>query len=524
MINMAAPRRSSRFRRATAAAVTIVAAVITRPCQASGLSDFCPVPCPVNDSRKVARYRGEVSSTWQQVQWCRQIALQYFDLLNAIGPNGPLAAELTRLPGKVSSVFDTFRAALPAMLSPGDLADPRTAAEILKTSLFDPGGSGANRTTDRVILAMRRANQLTTESLNALATGLHAYSRLVDVAADGGRQTVLASQAGNMRSDLAANTAARQALVDNVAGLHQLLSSWAAAEALASAAVNTTTLGRVPAATAPSSPLSTRLQNQAGELETLRQVRATVNQMDATVSALTALHNERRAAKAIVAQYPGLWNTVESHDAAIAFRDAAARTAAGLLGRVFVDGQAAFQAVTVRLLALDTTSWTDDGAKALAATTAVGAVVAALRADPVGFGGLPGGGLDPSQPTADAKQFFNLLQDSLLAWLEDDKLERFWRPLRHNADLAIGRLDSRLGQIASRRGFDIVGPAAAAEEAELQAQFDWQVRQLAAASSRGFGDDQKAAVASMVGAMQRAVAGVRGDPGTDAFVTVAWPQ
>ncbi len=508
----------------------VVAAVIAltnaaaTPARAFGLIDLCPAPCPVYDPAKAAKYLDEAQSAWQQVRQCQEIAKQYSDMLNTFGPSGPLAMELRRVPGNVSGVFATFKTALPGMLKSDDLTDPRAVAEILKTSLFDPSGQEVVKLSDRAASGAQKSELVTAEFLGALAEGFHAYARLVDVAVDGGRQTVLASQATNTRSDLAANISARQAMVDNLGGTQQLLSSWAAAEALDSATVNTETLGKVPAVTAPSSPLAAGLAAKADTLNALRQTRATVNKMDTTISALTSLHNERRAANVMVAQYPGLRNTVDSHNAAIGFRDAEAATASGLLGQVFVDGHAAFQAVTARLLRLDTTCWTDNATKNAAAVAAARAVTDSIQTDAAGFGSPLNPGSTSDLQGEGWRDFVDSLNNSLAAWLEDDKLERFWRPLGHDAERAIGRLDQRLAEIAGRRGFDVTSNAASAEEAALLALFQKQIQQLSTADSQGFSDSQKTTVAAMVGVLQKAAFGVQADPEAKAFVTVAWPQ
>ena len=110
------------------------------------------------------------------------------------------------------------------------------------------------------------------------------------------------------------------------------------------------------------------------------------------------------------------------------------------------------------------------------------------------------------------------------AWLEDDKLERFWHPLRRDAEVAIDRLDQRLSQISQRRGLDITGSTALGREQSLLSEFNGQLGQLSNLGAQGFDAAQRAMVAAFVGAFQQAASAVRADAGAGTFVAVAWPQ
>ncbi len=486
----------------------------------------CPSPCSVYDSAKVADFLDEAEQAWQKVEQCRQIADRYLSLVTTFGPNGPLATELRRVPDSVSGVLKTFKASFPQMLNPGDLGNPRAVAEILKTALFEPKSLDAVKLTDSVGRVGLRSASMADEAVNALATGLHGYKRLTDVATDGGRQTVSASKAANVRTDLAAGSSTRQALIDNLAGLEELLSSWAATEATAAAATHTAPLDKLPASStaAQNSPLAVSLQAETDRLDKLRQMRLAVNQLDVTTSALTSLHNERHAALVMLAQYPGLRNTVASDDAAIQFRAADAAAAVSLLAQIFTDGDATFQLAQKQLSALDTTGWKDNATKIQAANTAAQAVVQAIIANPQVYGTVRS---DPSAATTENDRSIRLaeaLSNSFSSWLEDDKLERFWAPLRRDADAAISSLDQRLKEISDRRGFDISGSAAAEGENALLVQFDQQLQQMPISGQQGATDDQKNTLATYLAAFQDAAAAIRSDGAAGRFVTVRWPS
>jgi hypothetical protein len=485
----------------------------------------CPSPCPIADQAKLIDFVDEVADAWQQVDGCRQVADTYYQFAAAVGPNGPLATGLRRLPSSVSMVFSTYKTALPGTLTPGDLSNPRAVSEILKKSMFDQSGLNAVKLSDSLGRLGKRDNAAIGEAYVALATGLHGYARLVDVSADGGTQTVAASRAASTRVDLAANTSSRQALIDNLGGVQELLSSWAASESTASAIIHSSTLGSLPAvsASAATSPLAVSLQTKADQLGRLRQVRALVNRLDVTISAVTSLHNERCAANLMVAQYPGLRNTVNSDNLAIQFRDSDAANAAALLAQVFSDGTAAFQVVQEQLLSLDTTGWRDNATKSPAADAAAEIVVQSILSNPQRFGVVQNPQWNQDGQGINNGQLISALRTSFSSWLEDEKLERFWHPLRQDAETAIGTLDQRLGEINRRRGFDVASAAALDQESYLLRIFDQNVNQLAAAGIQSLDNGQAATIASFISAFQAAASAVERDAAASQFVTVAWP-
>ena len=521
-----------RFRRAMAIVAALLMMGGATPASAAFCAAHpihplcCPSPCPVADAVKLDNYLDQAEQAWQEVGQYAAIAKGYSELWNGFGPGGPLSNELRRLPGTLSTDLSSMQTMLPVALKPADLVNPRAVSEILKGALFEPGSLDAVSPDERVGRAQQRADVATDENLDALASALHTYARLPGIAVDGGQQIALASRVTNARGDIAANSATKQALFDSIGGLQQIMASWAAAEATAAALHATATLGRlpVPPASPGTSISAVSLASKAGLLDHLRQARATVGDMDVTVAALVNLHNERHAAAVMLAQYAGLANTIDSDRLADLFRQNDADAARQILGQIFTDGSAAFHAVQGQLLAIDRTGWKDYAAKLQAAASAAQSVVTALEANSAAFGTVANqawyldaqGNYDASVP--------NALQDSFAAWLEDDKLVRFWHPLRQAAEQAKDSLDQRLAQVSQRRGFDIAGPAAQAAEANFLDQFSGQQRQLAALDAAGFNAAQQAALAGTVTTLRQGVADVQADPGALRFVSVGWPQ
>ncbi|MDR3438177.1 hypothetical protein [Telmatospirillum sp.] len=486
----------------------------------------CPTPCPVIDTTKVADFLQEAEQVWQSVEQCRQMADRYLTLVMTFGPNGPLATELRRIPGNATNIFKTFKVEVPGMMKTGDLSNPRAVSEILKTALLDPDSLSVNQVTSQMSRVGQRTALLAEESYNGLATGLRGFSRLPDVVADSAKQGETASQARNGRTDLAANASARQAMIDNLGGMQELLSLWAAGEASAGLVDHPASPGRLPSTTsqAQSSALALSLRAAAVQLDRVNSVRSAVHQMDETISALTALHNERHAANVMIAQYPALWNTVASENKAIQFRDADAGSVVALLSRVFSDGGKAFQAVQSQLLALDKTGWKDVATKTDAAASAAAAVVAAMQSNP-GVFGMP---IDTQWGTAADDSDGHLLVDDLAsgfsAWLEDDKQVRFWAPLRRDAESALSGLDQRVLEINNRRGFDITGGAAADREKTILSQFDQQFQAYGSLDKQSLDVGQRGQAAASVAAFQEAALAAAADTAAKTFVTVRWPQ
>lgn len=524
-VRMAAPVNFRRFLRVLDRRL-LVAFCVVHPINPA----CCPTPCPVIDMSKVASFVEEADQAWQKVDQCRQMADRYLTLASTFGPSGSLVTELRRVPGAVSGAFATFQASYPSILTAGDLGNPRAASEILKTAFFDASTVDGVKLSDSVDHVRQRTKAAAAEAMNALATGMHGYRRLTDIAADRARQTANAGIAATARDDLAVNASARQALVDSLGGMKELLSSWAATEASFSAMKRTVAADPLPSSVSPAaastSSLAVSLRAEAARIEQLRQVRSSINQLDTVTSAMTGLHNERHAAAVMLAQYPGLWNTVASDNKAIEFRTADEAATAAQLGQIFTDGAVAFQEVRRRLLALDNTTWRDNETKTAAAMSAAQSVALDVLSNPHAYG-TPRADLGADGRAVLSSQYDQTLANGFAAWLEDDKQERFWAPLRRDAETAIASLDTRLKAINDRRGYDISGPSAVADETGLLDQFAQRLREtqaLVSSTGQTLGDAQRGWIGAYISAFQDAATAIRSDGAASAFVTVRWPS
>lgn len=449
-------------------------AVLIAFCAAHPINPLCcPTPCPVIDPARVAEAAGEARQIWQSVDQCRQIANSYLTLAASFGPNGPLATELRRVPGNVSKIMTTVRAAAPGMMKEGDLSNPRAVAEMLKTSLLDPGKLPVNQLTGQVSRVGERAGTWAANCLDAFAGGLSAETWLSEVSRDGSRQADKAQQARDARSDFAGNANARQAVSETLTAVTLLLSRWASMEAASGAVRHAVAADPLPHTTrsAQSSPMAISASAAASRQADRLRIRSAVQDMDATVSEIARLHNQRHAAGVMAAQYPGLRTTIASADKALEFREIDARAAVDALSGLFLDGAQAFSAARQRLSDLDRTGWRDSGTKTAAAAEASATVATLILAEP----GLFGTVRDPAgPPPAAGPQAAALAQElaaRFAAWLESDKQVRFWEPLRQGAQSAVARLDQRIGDVNARFGMDVRSVDAAGEEQRLIDRF-----------------------------------------------------
>jgi hypothetical protein len=474
----------------------------------------CPTPCPVWDNAKVVGYLRQADQLWRSVEQCRDFAGDALSLVKAFGPKGPLAVELRRLPGNVSAVVRTADTAGKGVWRTDRLEDPRAVAEMLKTALVDPSSLPVSRLSGQVARLGQRLALLDGSCLDGLSGATGHRVKLAEVAADGAGQMSSAAASQNLRGDVAAGSNARHAVLDNLLGVRSLLTLWLSKQAADGMAAHADSLEALPAAAAPPS-LADRVTDASRRQAAAATALKGLHEMDGTVSALTALHNERHAAGIMAAQYPALWTTIASDQKAAEFRESDRAAAVGLLSQLFSDGEAAFDIVQGRLLALDRSGWRDSGVKTQAAAAAAQAVVQALAVDPGAFGVVRRQGrADRDPPTAQA------LEERFAAWLESDKQVRFWTPLRQGAEATIALLDRRRADIERRWGRDIV--AVPAQEASLIETFE---RQLASWNDLGkdsLPEAQRSEARAFVAVLKTAAEGVRADPAAATFVPIRW--
>ena len=485
----------------------------------------CPSPCPVADLTRTADLAGQAGQALQAVDHCRAMAETYADLVLSFGTN--VGQDLRRLPHSVSAVGSSAKAAVPGLTGPVVPADPQAVAEMLKQALFDPDGSPAAQATARLEKVHRRAELAAGQTVDTLGTGLSILAGLGNVARDGAAGVTAAAGTSDLRTDTAANGFARQSLLDTLSGLSRLAAEWAALQALAVAETNPTSLAPrpSPAVSAVSDVSAVSAESGDGHLRhigQLRQIQLTLDQMDGTLTTLTALHNQRYAANLMLAQFAGLQKTVDSHGLAAGFRADDAARAGKLLGQLYDDGDAAFTAVAARLKAVDQTSWQDNATKTQAAADAAQAVIQEMVANPAAFGKplANGGGVGDSSATVLGGEMAN----AFAAWLEDDKLENLWRPLGETAQATMGRLDGHLSDLSRRNGFDIAGDAAVQQEQVLLNRLQQNIGQLAIFDSQDFSADQVTVVRAIVAAFQKTSNDVLADPRAQRAVAMVTPQ
>lgn len=473
----------------------------------------CPSPCPVVDPAKLAELASAVGQAALAVDRCRALAAASVDLAVAVGPGGPLAQTLRKPPAAVSAIT----VAAPGSVTAAGTADPQAVADLLKQALFEPVGMAAMPLTARLDRLRQRSRLAADQAPDALSSGLAATTGLGDRAQDRATGTTHAAEAADLRSDLAANGFARQSLLETLGGLTRLATEWSASQALAAAQIHPASLPVGSEATT----MATAAETPDGPLQRLarfRQIRLTLNQLDGTLTALTALHNLRYAAQILQDQQSALQKTVDSHALAERFQAEEAARAGQLLGQLFTDGDAAFSVVAARLRDLDRTTWSDNGGKVQAAADAAQAVVQAMTANPAAFGPPRADGGVP------AAVLGGDLANAFASWLEDDKLEAAWRPLGDSAGQAIGRLAGHLSDLSQRQGFDVTGDAAARQEQLLQDRLQQVIGQLAIFDGRDFSASQVTGIRGFVGAVQRTAADILGDPRAARAVAMAFPQ
>lgn len=488
-------------------------------CAAHPLNPLCcPSPCPIIDAAKLGEFVGEAQKIWDGVERCRQTVEQYVKIAVTFGPNGPLATELKQLPGNATAILTTFRTDLPASVRAGDLANPRAVAEMLKNALIDPDQLAVHKVTSDTGRLADQVKAAGDETINALADSYHAYATLAAAVVDHQDATRKASSAKDLRGDVTANSQARRGLAESLGGLQEVLASWAAGEATAGIKGSSRSLGPLPGQTLPDkSALAGQTAEKTARLEQLRDLRAQIDDMDGLASGLVDLHNQRHAALLMRAQYPALRNTLDSYQAALNFRAGDAAAAINSLSLLFTDGPRAFSLAAEALRGLDATDWRDGG-KAAAAAAAAAAVATGIAAQPERFGTPVKG--DPEE----LRQAQQDLSARFSAWLEDDKLERYWRGLRDDASATLVSLDDRSAELTSRFGFDLASSDAFARELVLLSQFDAACLKFRASDLSSVSPDQRGDLTAYAQAFSNAADAVRADASADIFVLVRWPQ
>lgn len=540
-------RRRQRLPAALAAVAAMGGTLIALPqptqawvhCAARPLHPTCcPSPCPVTDGSRLGDLVATANDAFTAVERYASMLDTYVEIWDTVGPNGALVNSVRGLQSSAEGVLREAGQLGSTIVATTQqqLQDPRQLAAAVKQVLEEPAAPTAS---DRMTRAASRTAAATEEAVNGLVNAAHNLTGLADIAESREDVTALATSATSLRGDYSANTAARRAVHDTMIGLNDLLSRWAAMAGSAALLDHPKGAGTASGSAAPS-PLAADLAGKAEHFARLRDARRRIQVLDGIISAATSLHNDRHAANIMLAQYPGLQNTVNSHEQAIAWRDGEQATATGILSSAFIHPGQVFETARTALLAQDTTGWKDNTTKTARASQASNAVVAAILADPEAWGEIrreawttdDTGRIVPRVMNDDGFALAGcafpcqpeVLVQSFETWLENDKLERFWHPLRIDADIAIERLDRRFAEIEQRRGYDITSSFAAAEEARLVQEFKSGLNALATVRAEGFTTEQVRIVDTFAGVMDDAAERILADGGAMTLVMVEWPQ
>jgi hypothetical protein len=245
---------------------------------------------------------------------------------------------------------------------------------------------------------------------------------------------------------MAANSASRLALYQDVGSIHQLVSAWVAQRSMQAAIRHPVSAG---------DPTASPATTTSGSAQSSALSPSSTQAVDSTVDQLVALHDARVTAQTVLSTYPALQQTVASATLAGQFASDAESvlrqtlTNAGLSAASLTDVEKA-------LTAIDGTGWLD-AAKTGSALQAASKVTITLLAT----GGLSHA--DADDGSANIRQ----IQTAMTSWLDADKQSRYWAILASQAQQSIATLDGTLGGLSNRAGVDVTGATAALSEKAL---------------------------------------------------------
>jgi len=432
----------------SAALTVLVLAALASPalaqlCAIDPISPLCcPSPCPIFDPMRVTKLVADVDTLGQAVGVDAQIVQAATQVGQSIGDAKAVAATMSR---QLSNFAGTVSGEVTAVQN-GLSANPVQTLTGLKQSLFETVGSPST-STQMASRISARTTAFQGEQAGAFAVSLMRSKALPALAPQQSQLAGAATGAQQLQGDMAANSASRLALYQDVGAIHQLVSAWVSQRSMQAGirypngAGGTTVSPAV--ATGNSTPSSSPSPTQA---------------LASTMDQLVALHDARVTAQTVLSAYPAIQQTIASaalagqfaSDAEAALRQSLSST--GLSATSLSDVEKA-------LMTIDSTGWLDS-AKTAVAQQAVSTVAAAL---------LSAGGL--SQGSADGgNAAIQQLQSTMASWLDADKQSRYWAGLASQAQQSISTLDATLGTLSDRVGADVAGSAGAASEKALLAK------------------------------------------------------
>lgn len=414
--------------------------VLAQFCVVDPISPLCcPSPCPVFDMTRVPKLLADVETLGNAVRVDAQIIQTTTQIGQSIGDAkavaGAKSQQLSNFAGTLSSEVTAIQTGLST--------NPAQALAGLKQSLFEPVGVASTGTQ----LATRRAARVAAaegEQMAAFATSLMRSKALPTLAPQQSQIAGTVTTTQQLQGDMAANSASRLALYQDVGAVHQLVAAWVAQRSVRAAIAHPTGAGDT---TPPPLPASAATGSAPALLASADQTTAGV------VDTLVTLHDARVAAQALLSAYPGLQQTVASANLASQF---AAQAETALRQSVSNAGLSATSLSDIEntLTTLDATGWLDS-AKTAAAQQAASKVSAAL---------LAGSGIDDGGAT------LGKVQVAMAAWMDANKQSLYWADLAKQAQQSISGLDASLGALSDQAGVDVTGPAGVAQEKVLLAR------------------------------------------------------
>ncbi len=403
----------------------------------------CPSPCPVFDAMRVPKLLADVEDLGESVGLDAQIARTATQMGQSIGDT---RAAATTMSPQLSSFAATLSNEVTAVQR-GLPTNPVQALAGIKQSLFEPAGRSSTVTQMASRLSARMA-AAQGEQVAALAVSLMRSTALSSLVPRHSQLAGSATGAEQLQSDMAANSASRLALYQDVGAIHQLVAAWVAQRSMQAAIRHPVYAGDATAS--PATMTSGSARSFTSSPSSTQAVAGTVDQ-------LVALHDARVTAQTVLSTYPALQQTVASAtlagqfagDAELALRQTLSN--AGLSAASLPDVEKA-------LTAIDSTGWLD-ATKTASAQQAASKVTIAL----LGTGGL-------SQMNAeDGGAETGQMQTAMASWLDANKQNLYWAALAFQAQQGIATLDGTLGGLSDRVGVDVTGAAAAASEKALLA-------------------------------------------------------
>ncbi len=402
----------------------------------------CPSPCPVFDPKRVPKLLVEADTLGQAVGIDAQIVQTATQIGQSLGDAKAVAStmnqQLSNFAGTVSSEVTAIQ---------NGLSDnPVQTLAGLKQSLFETVGTPSTNTQLASRVSARTA-AFQGEQAGAFAVSLVRSKALPSLAQQQAQLAGAATGAQQLQGDMAANSASRLALYQDVGAVHQLVSAWVSQRSMQVGVRYPNGAGGSTASPAVASGNST-LPSSASPTQALANA----------TDQLVALHDGRVTAQLVLSSYPALQQTIASASLAGQFASDAEAALRQSLARAGLSATSLSE-VKKALVTIDSTGWLDS-AKTAAAQHAVSTVAATL---------LSAGGLSQGD-TDGGNEAIQQLESTMASWLDADKQSRYWAGLASQAQQSISTLDATLGTLSDRVGADVAGEAGAASEKALLAK------------------------------------------------------